>query len=167
MWWLARWLGLPFLLIVGLYYAEPLFRGGPVAEFVQTVTRQEVHPYPFTDGAAGPSLAPPEVPRAPAAAPPILPTSPLPLITASEIVAHPIEQPRPIYPLRALEREKEGVVRLRVTIAPDGHVADAVVVYANPPGWFETAAIAAVKRWRYQPPGRILEAQAEIEFKLD
>ena len=29
--WLARWLGIPFLIVIGLYYAEPLLRGGPAA----------------------------------------------------------------------------------------------------------------------------------------
>ncbi len=163
--WLARWIGLPFVVVAGLYYAEPLFRGQSGVEVVPTVTRQEV--YPFPDGASGPSLAPPEVPRIrPLPLPPFAQPA-LPSIPAAEIVAHPLVQPKPAYPARALAQEKEGVVRLRVTIAADGSVTDAVVVYAKPEGWFENAAVTAVRQWRYQPPGRVLETEAEIEFKLD
>lgn len=164
--WLARWIGIPFVIIIGLYYAEPWLR--PLQpEFVQTVTRQEVHPYPFPDGSSGPSLAPPEVVRIGPLPRPALPLTAFPQMPAGEIVAHPIAQPQPVYPQRALEQEKEGVVRLRVTIAADGTVADAVVLFAKPQGWFEEAALAAVRRWRYQPPGRVLATEAEIEFRLN
>lgn len=163
--WLARWIGLPLLLVIAVFYAEPLFRPRPNVEVVPTVTRQEVHPYPFPPGAKLPPLAPPEVPREqkPEPPPPIDLTPP----TSSEaIVANPIEQPSPEYPQRAVEAGKEGLVRLRITIAPDGTVTDAVVISARPPGWFENAAIRGVKRWRYQPPGRVLQTEVEIEFKL-
>lgn len=165
--WLARWLGIPFVIIIGLYYAEPLLRGGPVAEYVPAVTQQEVHPYPFEEGARGPSLAPVDVPR-----PTPLPFPAFPGTTASppvaaDIVAQPIAQPKPNYPKRALDLEKEGMVRVRLTIAPDGTVSDAIVIAAEPPGWFERAAIDAVRQWRYRPPGRPLVTEAVIEFKLD
>lgn len=164
--WLVRWIGVPLVIVFGLYYAEPWLR--PLRpEFVQTVTRQEVHPYPFQDGASGTSLAPPEVVRIGPLPRPVLPLTAFPQVPAGEIVAHPVEQPQPVYPRRALEAEKEGVVRLRLTIAADGSVADAVVLFARPAGWFEEAALAGVKRWRYQPPGRVLATEAEIEFKLN
>ncbi|MGH8596484.1 MAG: TonB family protein, partial [Gammaproteobacteria bacterium] len=50
---------------------------------------------------------------------------------------------------------------------PDGSVIDAVVVDARPSGWFERAAIDGVKRWRYQPSGRTIQTEVEIEFKLN
>jgi TonB family protein len=164
--WIARWIGIPLVAIVALYYAEPFFRGRDV-EVVPTVTRQRVQPYPFPEGATGPSLAPPEIPRPepvplPPLAPPIAEAMP-----ATEIVANPISQPAPQYPRRALEAEKEGFVRLRITIGPDGSVIDAQVVDARPAGWFENAALSAVKRWRYQPSGRTIQTDVEIEFKLN
>ena len=163
--WIARWLGIPLLVIIALYYAEPLFRGNPIV-VVPTVTRQRVQPYPFPEGANGPSLAPPEIPRPePVAPPPLVP----PIgegLPAADVVANPISQPSPQYPRRALEAEKEGFVRLRITIGPDGSVVDAQVVDARPSGWFESAAIAAVKRWRYQASGRTIQTEVEIEFKL-
>lgn len=165
--WLGRWIGIPLLVVIALYYLEPFIRGGSDVEVVPTVTRQRVQPYPFPEGATGPSLAPPEVPRA-ERAPPAVPVAPLvPDMSGADIVANPISQPQPQYPQRALEAEKEGIVRLRITIGPDGAVIDAQVVNAQPRGWFENAAINAVKRWRYQPSGRTIQTEVEIEFKLN
>jgi TonB family protein len=164
--WLGRWIGIPLLIVIALYYLEPLFRGGGV-DVVPTVTRQRVQPYPFPEGATGPSLAPPEIPR-PERAPPPVPEAPIvPDMSSADVVANPISQPQPQYPQRALEAEKEGIVRLRITIGPDGSVIDAQVVNAQPRGWFENAAISAVKRWRYQPSGRTIQTEVEIEFKLN
>jgi len=165
LWWLARWIGLPLAIVIAIFYAEPLFRSDRNVEVVPTVLRQEVHPYPFPPGAKIAPLAPPEVPREPkpeVAPPPLL----IPPQSPAEIAASPISQPQPLYPERAIEAEKEGVVRLRITIAPDGSIADAVVVSAQPRGWFENAALSAVKRWRYQPSGRTIQTDVEIEFKL-
>ncbi len=163
--WLARWIGIPLLVVVAVFYSEYLFPRRTAIDIVPTITRQEVHPYPFPPGATGPTLAPPEVPRAPPALPPTIVEIPAP--TAADIVARPIAQPQPDFPQRALEAEREGMVRLRITIAPDGSVSDAVVLYARPSGWFENAAIAGVKRWRYQPPPRPISTEVEIEFKLN
>lgn len=163
--WLGRWIGIPLLIVIALYYLEPFLRGSGV-EVVPTVTRQRVQPYPFPEGATGPSLAPPEIPR-PERVPLPLPTlPPAPDMSSADVVANPISQPQPQYPQRALESEKEGIVRLRITIGPDGSVTDAQVVNAQPRGWFENAAISAVKRWRYQPSGRTIQTEVEIEFKL-
>lgn len=163
--WLAKWMGIPFLVIVAIYYSEFLFERPAI---VSTVTRQEVRPvYPFGDGASGPTLAPPEVPRLPRELPPITFQAPPPAPTPSQIVARPLSQPQPIYPRRALEAEREGVVRLRITIQADGSVSDAVVTEARPSGWFESAAVEAVKRWRYQPSDRTIVTPVEIQFKLN
>ena len=164
--WLARWIGIPLLLVISLYYLEPYLRGNRV-EIVPTVTRQRVEPYPFPDGATGPSLAPPEIPRPERTPPPLPPAPVVPDISAPDVVANPIAQPQPRYPQRALEAEKEGTVRLRITIGPDGAVTDAQVVSSRPPGWFENAALAAVRNWRYQPSGRTIQTDVEIEFKLN
>lgn len=166
LWWLARWLGIPFVIVVLAFYSEYLFpRRGPV-DVVPTITRQEVHPYPFPPGATGPSFAPPEVPRVLPTPPPTVVEMPSPP-TSADIVARPIAQPQPVYPRRALEAEREGSVRLRITIATDGSVSEAVVLSARPQGWFEAAAIEGVKRWRYQPPPRPISTEVEIEFKLN
>jgi TonB family protein len=165
--WLGRWIGIPLLIVIALYYLEPLLRGGGDVEVVPTVTRQRVQPYPFPEGVTGPSLAPPEIPRRERAPPPVAEAPIVPDMSSADVVANPISQPQPQYPKRALEAEKEGIVRLRITIGPDGAVTDAQVVNAQPRGWFENAAISAVKRWRYQPSGRTIQTEVEIEFKLN
>lgn len=164
--WLGKWIGIPLLVVIAVYYSEFLWQGRQV-DIVPTVTRQEVRPYPFPDGATGPTLAPPEVPRLPPPLPPAPPVAEAPPPTPSQIVARPVSQPQPVYPRRALEAERQGVVRLRITIQPDGTVSDAVVTDARPAGWFENAAIDAVKRWRYQPSDRTIVTPVEIEFKLN
>jgi protein TonB len=160
--WLGKWIGIPLLLVFAIYYSEYLWNA-PVQ--VPTVTRQEVRPYPFPDGAAAPTLAPPEIPRLPP--PPVVPLVPPPAPTPSQIVARPLSQPQPVYPRRALEAEREGFVRLRITIQADGSVSDAVVTEARPSGWFENAALDAVRRWRYQPSDRTIVTPVEIQFKLN
>jgi TonB family protein len=165
LWWLGKWLGIPFLIVVAAYYSEYLW-WRPSVDVVPTVTRQEVRPYPFPDGATGPTLAPPEIPR-PLPPPPLPPAVVEAPPTPAEVVAQPISQPQPQYPQRALEAEREGVVRLRITIGPDGSVKDAVVVSARPSGWFESAALNAVRQWRYQPSGRTISTEVEMEFKLN
>jgi TonB family protein len=169
LWWLARWIGLPLLVVIGIYQAEPLIRGWEDPEFVPVVTQQQVQAYPFDENTKGPSLAPPDIPPLAPLPFPALPGDPAarPATTPAEIVAQPLEQPQPRYPRRALEREKEGVVRVRLTIGPDGTVSEAVVVASQPAGLFDDAALEAVRRWRYQAPGRALVTEAVIEFKLD
>ncbi|NOT41030.1 MAG: energy transducer TonB [Alphaproteobacteria bacterium] len=164
--WLGKWIGIPFIVVIAIFYSEYIW-GGSNVNIVPTVTRQEVKPYPFPDGAAGPTLAPPEIPRVAPPPPPLVFEAPPPPPTPSQIVARPLSQPKPVYPRRALEAEREGVVRLRITIQPDGSVSDAVVSSAHPPGWFENAAIDAVKRWRFQPGSHIIVTPVEIEFKLN
>lgn len=65
--------------------------------------------------------------------------------------AVPVIRPLPLMPPEAIARGIEGEVTLRFTIAPDGSVVDIEVVSADPPGYFERAAIRAVSRWRYDP----------------
>jgi protein TonB len=84
-----------------------------------------------------------------------------------EITDHPLSKPPGKYPQRALDEQKEGVVKLRITIQPDGSVNNAEVVSAAPPGWFETAAVATVKRWRYKAAGRVITADVEVTYKLE
>jgi periplasmic protein TonB len=57
----------------------------------------------------------------------------------------------PQYPSRALESGVEGWVEIAYTVAPNGSVTNVKVVNATPPRVFESAAIKAVSRLRYQP----------------
>ena len=89
------------------------------------------------------------------------------ILSDKQVIDSPISKPPPRYPQRALEAEKEGVVLVRITIQPDGSVSDAQVVSAKPTGWFESAALTAVKRWRYKSSGRVITADVEVTFKLE
>jgi protein TonB len=86
--------------------------------------------------------------------------------TEKEVADSPVYSPAPEYPERALRADTEGSVTLTLTIAPDGRVTNAVVVTANPEGWFEKAALEAVKKWKYRPPKREITREVTIDFTL-
>jgi protein TonB len=122
------------------------------------------HPFQPQSPVAPATTAPaPLVPIAPPVAGPAVQP---PLDTVPQPQPQPISQPGPVYPQRALDAEKEGVVRLRLFITPDGLVAAAKVLSAQPSGWFERAAEDGVKRWRYAPSEFGGTAEVDVEFKL-
>jgi TonB family protein len=57
----------------------------------------------------------------------------------------------PEYPERALNQKISGAVTVEFTVSTSGEPMDVRVVSAEPAGTFDRAAIAAVKRWRYEP----------------
>lgn len=57
--------------------------------------------------------------------------------------------PRPVYPPDALAEKRTGTVMLKVIVLADGTVGDVGVLRGEEP--FVSAAIAAVRRWRYEP----------------
>jgi len=57
------------------------------------------------------------------------------------------------YPQDALLSGATGKVDLDFRIGADGHVRDVRVLRAQPAGVFEQAAIAALRQWRFAPPG--------------
>ena len=57
----------------------------------------------------------------------------------------------PEYPERALAQKITGAVTLEFTVNTKGEPEDVHVVSAEPAGTFDRAAIAAVRRWRYEP----------------
>ena len=75
----------------------------------------------------------------------------------------------PLYPDSARNRNIGGWVDLTFLVGPDGAVSDVAVVAAQPPGTFEQAAIAAVRRWRYQPlvrDGHAASQQARVRVRF-
>jgi len=70
----------------------------------------------------------------------------------AESTPAPIEHVSPVYPAAARSLRAEGRVTLRLLVLPDGSVGTAAVEECTRPGLgFEAAALAAVKRWRYEP----------------
>ena len=63
----------------------------------------------------------------------------------------PIVKVAPTYPRRAQQRGIEGYVVVEFTVTELGTVADPVVIEAEPPGMFDSAAVDAVLRFKYRP----------------
>jgi TonB family protein len=59
----------------------------------------------------------------------------------------------PEYPAGAFKHHLQGNVRVRITVDAEGRVRDAAIVESNPPGVFDSAAVAAVRKWRFKPLG--------------
>jgi protein TonB len=70
----------------------------------------------------------------------------------------PLVRVSPQYPPRALQRGVEGWVHLRFTITEAGTVKDVEVVKAEPPSYFEEAAMNAVRKYKYKP--KVLDGEA-------
>jgi len=76
----------------------------------------------------------------------------------------PISTPAPRYPVDALRAGRSGEVQVEFTVAPDGSVTNARVVRSDPPRVFDREAVAAVKRWRFEPPGTTVTTRRTIGF---
>ena len=63
----------------------------------------------------------------------------------------PLVRVNPRYPPRAQARGVEGWVYLEFTITPQGTTTDIVVLDSDPKGYFERAAVNAVKKYKYKP----------------
>jgi protein TonB len=63
----------------------------------------------------------------------------------------PLVRINPIYPRRAAERRIEGWVVVKFSINEQGMVENPEVVDADPRGIFESAAIRAIRKWKYRP----------------
>lgn len=63
--------------------------------------------------------------------------------------AHIISQPQPAYPALARQARIQGTVLLHAIIDRDGRVIELQVISGHP--LLVSAALAAVKQWRYQP----------------
>ncbi|HZX80662.1 MAG TPA: energy transducer TonB, partial [Lysobacter sp.] len=75
-----------------------------------------------------------------------------------------LSTPAPAFPPEALRSAQSGEVQVEFTVAPDGSVSAARVVRATPPRVFDRAAVAAVKRWRFQPVDAPVTTRRTINF---
>ncbi|RMF11621.1 MAG: energy transducer TonB, partial [Alphaproteobacteria bacterium] len=74
----------------------------------------------------------------------------------------PLVRIEPQYPRRAAERGIEGYVVVELTVTELGTVKDVHVIEADPPGYFERAAIRAAQKFKYKPKvvnGQPIEVQ--------
>ena len=118
-----------------------------------------------------PAAAPVPAPAATMAAapPPSSPThraagEPPPVIQEARL----IRRVTPDYPSAAKKEGIAGSVDLDVTVSAQGVVQDVSVVQASPPELFEKSALAAVRKWKYDP--RFVDglpSQAHLKVHLD
>lgn len=83
----------------------------------------------------------------------------------------PIKTDAPNYPVEAARSRTEGFVEVEFTVGADGKVSNISVVRAQPARVFEREAVAAVRRWTFEPAtegGQPVEARVRrrIDFKL-
>jgi protein TonB len=76
-------------------------------------------------------------------------TKPEPVDLASKLKR--VRSIEPEYPERALTQRIGGAVTVEFTVNTKGEPTDVRVVSAEPAGMFDRSAMAAVKRWRYNP----------------
>ncbi len=74
-----------------------------------------------------------------------------------------ISREAPAYPMAMRELDIEGTVELSLTVLADGTVGWVRVLRAEPRGYFEQAAIAGVRAWRFRPARR---ADRAVECRM-
>jgi protein TonB len=91
----------------------------------------------------------------------------------SDSDAVPVVRVNPQYPIRAAERGIEGWVELKFTITASGTVKDPVVIAAKPARIFDSEALRAISKWRYNPKvvdGKPVERtgmKVRLRFRLE
>lgn len=91
------------------------------------------------------------------------PATPTPAPAASPTL-RALSTPAPAYPPEALRSGRAGEVQVEFTVNPDGSVADARVIRADPPRVFDRAALNAVRRWRFEPVAAPVTTRRTIGF---
>jgi periplasmic protein TonB len=87
-----------------------------------------------------------------------------PATAAASSELRAISTPAPRYPPDAYRSGTQGEVQVEFTVGTDGSVSTARVVRATPPRVFDREALAAVKRWRFQPVGAPVTTRRTIGF---
>lgn len=74
-------------------------------------------------------------------------------------------QPVPVYPPKLLQQRIEGYVEVEFDISAEGATAKPRVIAAMPRGAFESASLAAIRRWRFDP-GSARRETRRFEYRL-
>jgi periplasmic protein TonB len=77
-----------------------------------------------------------------------------PEMTGAQISPHLIYQSEPPYPEASRRSGEEGLVKLLITITPNGRVTNAQVQESSGSKRLDQAAIEAVRSWKYSPAQR-------------
>jgi protein TonB len=85
----------------------------------------------------------------------------------------PLVRVNPQYPRNAAQNRTEGWVQIEFDISVTGTVRNPRVIAAQPPGIFDSAALAAIRKWKYKPKienGIAVERhniQVQLTFELE
>ena len=80
---------------------------------------------------------------------PLLPEARRIQVSDGVILGMAIQKVQPEYPLEAQAKGITGEVKIRISIHQEGHLGEAVPLSGHP--LLQTAALAAVKQWRWRP----------------
>ncbi|MCK9540830.1 MAG: energy transducer TonB [Novosphingobium sp.] len=105
----------------------------------------DIPPVPVTDPQPVSVPAPPAPPAAPA---------PPSIVTASNLGTRMISGSPPGYPLESRRRKEQGTVELLVILGLDGRVEAISVSRSSGHSRLDSAALNAVRRWRWSPTTR-------------
>lgn len=91
--------------------------------------------------------------------------------SGADIELIPLVRVPPRYPRQAARRQVEGFVKVEFTIAQDGSVQDPIVIDSAPSQVFDTAALQAIRQWKFKPRTRAgkpvaSRASQRIDFAL-
>jgi protein TonB len=155
---------------------EPAAKPLPPPPKPQPVVKQQApaprptksEPAPAPTPASITTAAPP--PPAPAAAAPA-PAAPAPVVEA-RFDADYLQNPRPIYPPAARRLGEQGKVWLRAHVLPNGNTDNVELKQTSGSPRLDSAALEAVKRWRFVPARQGGEAVSSwvvipISFSLE
>jgi protein TonB len=110
------------------------------------------------------SVVAPQPPAAPAAA-----AAPADSGVVSALTLRAVRRVEPEYPVQALDRLVSGWVEMEFTVSRDGSVQDVVVIASQPRRTFDTAATAAMRRWRFEPvlrDGQPVDQRASMRMRF-
>ena len=81
---------------------------------------------------------------------------------AQESARHVVSRAAPVYPELAKKMHLAGKVKIEVEVNPAGSVTSAKMAGGNPV--FETAAINAVRQWKFEPAQTASKGVITVEF---
>ena len=134
----------------------------------------EAPPAELPDSTPSPELAPAAAPEREPAGPALelpLPVDPeyLPA-RLLDVLPRPVAEVAPRYPEQAASQDLSGVVTLLLYIDELGIVTDVTVLGAEPPGYFEDAAMESFRNALFQPgqrDGRAVKSRLAVEVSFD
>lgn len=116
----------------------------------------------------GPARVGPADSRVQAPMPTNLEERPPPVVMEAKV----LKRVAPDYPADAMRRKQEGSVEVGYTVTREGKVTDVHVDSATSPGVFDEEAMAAVRKWRFDPRREDgvpvdFKTSIRLEFRLD